>query len=673
MPQRGPRNAPTGPRGNGRGRIQKRRTGPARVDKDGDLVMDPSITGERRKPGRGRPEISLSSMSQVSRGGTGASSSRGRLGTRAQQGVLKGLQTPHANIIEHPLSTGGTTLRIDGLKSSKASSNPDGGLESLLAFLERKGSGLDAKSNRTVKIKKSHIEGDSVIITASPEDTATILKLDGFMFAQSALFIRPCEKPSPPRPNKPPGTESADAQEIRHKIRDILSNRYNVELKLLNLSALREDPRWVEMGSITNSPWKLFAVLMRVCDEFFTSSHAKRDAIMSVTLADNQLSDISVVNTLAQTFPDLKNLDLSQNRLADLRSLSAWRLKFRWLENLVLTGNPIETLSPDNKIEIIKWFPTLQTLDGLRVRSAEEVALAIEASKSPIPVSGPDFRDVAQVGENFIRQFINLYDSDRMTLLASFYDAESLHSFSINMSAPRDPSNFVPIPPWTAYTKFARNMVRVTHLNTRMSRQYRGTHAIRSVWNELPGTRHPDLSTKADQYLIECHPIAGLSDPTRQSPRGVDGLILTLHGEFEEVNSSSSDKALRSFSRTFVLGPGAPGGPQIRVISDIYVLRGWAPLATPSKAANGPASMPNPEQQNQEVVTMQLVERTGMTPNYAVLCLTETGWDLEKAYMAFDANKLEYDMTWQWMIRKGAVVVGHEADIVGPKGQKGRD
>jgi nuclear RNA export factor len=52
------------------------------------------------------------------------------------------------------ITTGGTTLQVDGLKSSKAVSNPDGGLESLLGFLERKAAGLDSASNRAVRIKK---------------------------------------------------------------------------------------------------------------------------------------------------------------------------------------------------------------------------------------------------------------------------------------------------------------------------------------------------------------------------------------------------------------------------------------------------------------------------------------------------------------------------------------
>jgi nuclear RNA export factor len=65
------------------------------------------------------------------------------------------MESKQATVLESRITTvGPASLRIDGLSSSKAASNPDGGLESLLGFLERKASGLDAKSNRTVKIKK---------------------------------------------------------------------------------------------------------------------------------------------------------------------------------------------------------------------------------------------------------------------------------------------------------------------------------------------------------------------------------------------------------------------------------------------------------------------------------------------------------------------------------------
>jgi nuclear RNA export factor len=483
-----------------------------------------------------------------------------------------------------------------------------------------------------------------------------MLKLDQFSFAGATLTIKACEPQSPPRKEnaeKKKESVSVCTAEIREKLKAILASRYSVDLKLLNLSALGQDAGLLEMGLGSldgKTTSKLFPALMVVCDGLFDSWKAKRDAIVSVTLARNALSNVTNVTSLAQTFPDLKNLDLSGNSFADLKELESWRWKFRSLENLVLTGNPLETQTPDYNIEILKWYPKLLTLNGVQVRTAEQVAAVAEAANSPIPISGPDFRDVAQVGENFVRQFLSLYDTDRVTLLSTFYDAQSYFSLSVNVHAPRDRNHSSTIQPWAAYIPHSRNLTKLTHLNARMSRQYRGVHDIQKVWSGLPATRHPDISTQAGKYLIECHPQPGLADPSGQSARGVDGLLLIIHGEFEE-EVNSNDKGTRSFSRTFVLGPGAPGGSPIRVVSDMMVLRAHSPLALPSHPANSTqnsntaqnvnlAQNVNPEQQHQEMVTNRLVEKTGMTPEYAVLCLVETGWDLEKAFAAFTANKV---------------------------------
>ena len=505
------------------------------------------------------------------------------------------------------------------------------------------------------------MRGDSVIITASPEDIAQIQKLNNFTFAGTSLAVQSCEPASLPLSAKSGEKKkegpSPGVQETKDRIQAVLARRYDPGLKLLNLSALGRDPDLVQMGMFEENKTssKLFPALMAVCDGLFKTRQEKVDAIDSVTLADNELVDLAMVFRLAQTFPDLKNLDLSRNKFSDTKSLDSWKTKFRHLERLLLKDNPIEKLSPTYHVDVTKWFPTLRFLNDTQVRTLEEIAAATaaaEAAKSPIPITGPDFRDVAQVGENFVLQFISLYDSDRTALLTNFYDTQSIHSISVNMSAPRDPEHSTAIPPWADYTKYSRNLVKITHPGPRMSRRFRGVKDIQPVWSSLPPTRHPDLQTQADKYLIECHPLPGLSDPTGQSARGVDGLILTMHGEFEEKNDSTTEKALRSFSRTFVLGPGAPGGPPIRVISDMMVLRAWGPLASPMNVASPPAkiNMGNQEQQQrQEALTMQLVEKTGMTPNYAMLCLTETGWDLEKAFVAFNANKvlIYYRLTYE--------------------------
>ena len=487
--------------------------------------------------------------------------------------------------------------------------------------------------------------GDSVIITARIEDITEIQKLDQFVFAGATLSIKPIE-------NAPGGEEkgvSKAAQDVKEKFKAILAKRYDASIKLLNLSALAQDPDFVEVGIQTlssASAAKFFIALMSICDSMFKNAQEKRDAIVSISLANNGIDDLRNIIAVADTFPHIKNLDLSGNNLATLKSLQSWKPKFRGLENLVLVDNPIIMQEPTYNEEVLKWFPKLQILNNVPVRTPEQVF----ANSTPIPIGAPDFRDVGQVGENFIRQFIGLYDSDRNALLANYYDNETAFSLAINMSAPRSRDHPTPIPKWSSYTKFSRNLAKVTHTHTRIDRRYIGATAIQPVWSELPATRHPDLA-QSDKYIIECRPQPGLADPSGQSARGVDGLLITIHGEFEEQNPSVADIALRSFSRTFVLGPGAPGGIPIRVVSDMLALRAHSPLAVPLPATvpqsqavqvAPPAQPQEISEQGKELIANQLMEKTGMTLEYTIMCLQETAWNIEQAYAAYEANKVSH-------------------------------
>ena len=169
------------------------------------------------------------------------------------------------------------------------------------------------------------MKGDSVIITASSEDIAQIQKLDKFSFAGSVLSIQACDPPSPQakKSGEKEPTVSQAAQEAKDRFRAVLAARYDANLKLLNLSALALDAGLRRMGVFDGSTTtsKVFPAMMVVCDGLFKSPQEKRDAIVSVSLADNELADVSAVTTLAQTFPDLKNLDLSRNSKARRRMI----------------------------------------------------------------------------------------------------------------------------------------------------------------------------------------------------------------------------------------------------------------------------------------------------------------------------------------------------------------
>jgi nuclear RNA export factor len=496
------------------------------------------------------------------------------------------------------------------------------------------------------------LEGESVIITASSEDSVRILRLNNFKFAGATLVIEVYQPLAPIPPTKGEKADmSEDAKKTEDRIKGILSTRYDANLKLLNLSALGHDPGLVQMGmfDVRNRISKLFPVLMVVCDRLFTSPEQKREAIISVTLADNDLDSVSTITALAQTFPDLQNLDLSRNRFSELRALESWLSRFRKLQNLEITRNPLEVTMPEYAQEIKKWFPALRVLNGVQVRRSQEAVILAEVGPqtrktnnlTPIPINGSDFRDVNHIGEGFVGQFFTLYDSNRDSLVNQFYDAHSVFSVSINVSAPRSEQSPSSHPFSTLQFKQSRNLAKVRGLHAQTARVFRGIEAIKSIWLQFLPTKHPVLGAPSTKYLIDCHPLPGLSDPNGQSLRGVDGLILTVHGEYEERGGPSSATVPRSFSRTFVLGPGSSGGSSVRVVSDTLMLRAWGPLSLPLAGQDKAlAVMQTEEELRQEDLTRQLIIQTHMTPEYAKLCLAETGWNLDQALIAFNANKV---------------------------------
>ena len=451
------------------------------------------------------------------------------------------------------------------------------------------------------------------------------------------------------------------AAEIREKMTAMLSRRYNAESKLLDLSLLGTDPEFQNTGifDTDSRQSKFFPAIMKVCDSLFESAQQKREAVESVSLASNNLSTVSAVTELAQTLPDIKNLDLSGNNIKDLNGLTPWRRKFRSLSILVLSGNPLETNAPNYQQEIMGWFPTLKTLDTTQIRSDEDVALALK-SKFPLPIRAPDFRDEVSVGENFVKQFFPGYDTDRAALANGFYDAASTFSLSVNVSAPRgqehQPAG------WDMYIKKSRNLTKIHNLPARMSRSYKGPESIREVWLTLPTTRHPDLLAESNKWCIECHSIPGLPDLVTQSPHGVGGLIVTVHGEFGEVNVATGEiTSHRSFDRTFILGPGGGIGG-IRVVNDILTLRAhgghdaWKPTEDPATVPQVPNEVPvgpslpegfgvasdskSPEQAQKELVALELSKVTRMTLEYSAMCLEQTAWELESAVKAFEEVKV---------------------------------
>ncbi|KAI1821749.1 hypothetical protein F4861DRAFT_517644 [Xylaria intraflava] len=641
--------APMGPKGSGsnnrlmrnakqttagkastRNGVTKRRgVFPPKVDRDGDLNMDAPIStlASQANSQRAKNNTKASATSKPSKRNP-------RPTVRAEQLIKQAFdgdaQVPRGRGNRRTDAVPPVTLKVEGLKASKAASNPGGGLKELLNFLERKAQTI-GNTSRHIRIKKSLARGDFVYITANKEDAEEILKVNNFTFAGATLHITGAPEGFPDRDSTP---LSSAALEIKDRLRGVLSSRYDVNSKLLNLSALGEDPNLNQMGFFSgeSTPEKLFRALMAVCEGLFKTAQEKRDAVVSISLANNNVNDVQQIMSLADTFPDIVNLDLSRNQFQNLKALQKWRHRLRGVQTVLLNDNPIEVTTPNYKTELVAWFPQLLNLSGTQVRSPQQVAAATRPT--PIPQYGPDFRDINGVGEGFITEFLSLYDADRQNLAAKYYGEQSTFSIAVDTQSGRA-SNMAPVS-WGGYIKFSRNHIKRNYTPARQQRLFTGTSQIQAFWKQLPATRHPDIRTELNKYLIDCHPIQGLLDPTGQSPTGVDGLMLTIHGEFEDQEPGSLKTATRGFSRTFVLGPGAPGRHPIMVVSDMLSLR------TKSLPTSAPITQTNTaDNQRMEQMLFELCKQTGMTIEYSRLCLDGANWNFDQALASFYEKKAQ--------------------------------
>ncbi|KAK4990487.1 nuclear mRNA export, poly(A)+RNA binding protein [Elasticomyces elasticus] len=626
-----------------RGGVARRRGNPLRPDRDGDLVMDSSAASAR-----GRGKIRKSRGSDSTGRDVGARPSRGGINTtRLQKEIIRHVLPCDAVMRAAPAGP-----RSGRWTNSKASDSNDGGVSSLIIFLEKKASMRTGHPRRTIKIKKSRVDGQDLFVTLNALDADALQKVNGFHFAGSQTPLSIVRLAGGNASETQPGP---DKEKTLAMLKSVLERRYNPELKLLNLSALGADQalRDANVFGKTSTTSKFFPALMVVLEQQFKSGKERNEAVESVTLARNELASITAVTTLAQTLPLLKNLDLSDNLLPDIAALEPWRRKFQHLDHLILTNNPIEQTS-DYAMEVLKWYPRLRILNATQVRTDEEAARGTSTAivALPFPIKTASFQDEGQIAENFIRTFFIGFDSDRATLASHYYDNASDFSLSINTAAPRDPADQGLYPPqeWERYIKKSRNLKKIQHLPARVARHSRGTQAVQEIWATLPATKHPDLAAEAGKWLIECASQPGVPDPSGQFPAGVDGFLVTIHGEFDEIDASAvGPMKKRSFDRSFVIGPGGPLG--VRVVNDMLTIRAYGgtqafePEEVAAWSAQEPTALAVPvlpagvTTEVAEQMILELQKQTAMTVAFSKDCLEQCGWDFAKAMETFTAVK----------------------------------
>ncbi|KAL8672578.1 MAG: hypothetical protein Q9168_002951 [Polycauliona sp. 1 TL-2023] len=505
-------------------------------------------------------------------------------------------------------------------------------------------------------------EGDDMVFGVKSSDAWRILKSHGQQFRNVIVSVQRADY------RRSGNTEDGNTlQDLNIEgpkgdaFKAVLNDRYDAKNKLLQLDRLVDDARLQGTGTwdpSATSPKRtdFFGQLMRLCkdESVFASRAIKAELVQRISLANNGLTNVGPVVELASAFPDtdfeislkLRALDLSNNRIADMRALEPFRGKFKQLEWLIISPNPVET----NVATVLQWFPSVRTLDNAQV-SVEPVTSTSTASNDlPFATAKDNFHDQGGIAESTIKELLLGTDSNRAGLVTKLYDEDSVFSLSFNSSAPRLATT--QSAGWEPYVKQSRNLKKVTTLGPRIQRLAKGIAQIQEAFQLIPRTLHPNLVEEVSRYSFECTPIPGVPDPQNGSTCGVGGLKIDVHGSFDEIDNMTGIKnATRSFDRVFILGPGK-GQQQLRIISDILILRAegghdaFNPQTTtlPDVPAGGAPCVSVPAVSNTKRIAVagEVSKATGLTIEWATNLLSESGWDFQTALENFKAARVSF-------------------------------
>ena len=539
-------------------------------------------------------------------------------------------------------------------------------MQDLLSFITR---------HARLSLQDPTIEGPLVVgYLQTKEQADQILKLNGAQFAGNKLKL-----------------EMVDADKVSNTsstiefFRAFLAKRYDPNTRMLDLSSLYADPELIQKGMFANVSIqsRLFPAMLKVASK----EQQLMAVVESVNLADNKLRDITNISSLAQTFPNLKNLCLANNQIARHNALEGWKNKFKNLRELLMTNNPITTNSSTYVSDMLKIFPKLVILDNNIVRDNQR----LEAIFS-LPVKLQQFffenDQLATSSTGFVTNFLTLWDSNRSQLL-NLYTPQSQFSLSVDSSVP--PSTVTDsdqTPSFGFYIPQSRNVCKVSSEKSLEQRLAMGQERIATLFKQCPSTKH-HLMDDPNGYSMEA-----VSYPQ------VNGFIITLHGYFEETAkpelvassggsntsghsgssrhrrygnslhtgspSSANKLGKKSFDRTWVI---VPMNNSLVVASDMLTVRAytsnaWTPnLQGQQQQQQQQQQTPNPplvgaqQQVPQVTQTLQLPPElqarlnpgqlellqklhveTKLNAEYTYMLAEQSGWNYENAIKSFQGS-----------------------------------
>lgn len=464
-------------------------------------------------------------------------------------------------------------------------------------------------------------------------------------------------------------------------LKNFLLSSYNAQIKMLDLQNVQNNQILINNGlfSNANTTSKFFPALLKVAQK-------ENLVIESINLSNNNLDEHTRwLHELSLAFPNIQNIALSNNNIKKVDIFDRLKNKFNSLRELIIQGNPIaQDLNAMQKI--ITIFPRLVILNGQQVRDEQKLNSILSF---PVKSTQMFFEndDLSKAATTFLASYLNFWDNNRMNLM-TLYTPQSQFSYQCDSSIIGDFNGNTSNNAWSNYTSHSRNLKRVSNEKSRMSRLFVGQEQILNAFNCLPKSKH-SLDLNPQNYSVET-----VSFPA------LNGMIITIHGDFEEVaqadqqfadntntnsnnnykghsynryknNNNNKRGALekRGFDRTFVVVPGSNGA--FIVASDMFCVKSYlaekpwtktvatatgvaptntnAPLGvSPSPVSSAGAGIPQqvlpPDVASklnitQQELVLKVMQETRLKLEFALMLCEQSNWDYNTAGQNFNNSK----------------------------------
>ncbi|KAH8832006.1 hypothetical protein DL96DRAFT_1589657 [Flagelloscypha sp. PMI_526] len=584
-------------------------------------------------------------------------------------------------------NTATRALRSAGLISGEK----DVSMRDLSSKHDRQGGrkGTQRSKHRTLRPASLAIKGTATVVTATP---ATRIRRNAVSSSDS-----PSVNSRIPVRTATTGTKGSITGQVA-QWKEVVESRWNPATRFLNLEHLADSPivqKYKLRVPGSGGDAKDAAVIFKLAGQL-------RPAVQTISLANNGLTG-SHLTHLARYLPKILNLSLANNKLHTLKdtdNLTARsRHRFLHLRELVLTGNPlIAAIGIDRyRSELGKRISTLGMLDQEPLATQivfdnpftevpDVAAIRPTSTTFPAPMC-PSFVD--GVDPSLVPGFLARYFSlpAGSPEIGFAYAPNALFSYQANTNIPirarilglhTSPS----LPnqsklTWTAWhASGSRNLVKVaSSTDKNLKSLHTGQAEICAALQMLPSMKVDmgDGKSVLDAFPV---PLGG---------EGVQGLMVSVHGEFVEGGS----EGVRSFDRTFILSAGSTADlpPNmtpwpVTILSDQLTIRAYSSpavwtvgdmpvLATKSlpmpsgpkgkgKAPAPPGTAPSaattvtldnlpPDQRtllsalppNDVTLVLTVINRTlpRLNVHYAIECLKGNQGDVERALIDFENVK----------------------------------